>query len=125
MRLAHIRRTGELDSPNGVTAAEIEADFGEARFQLILTADILDLNFCLLSTERQQIDLADRADRSEPAAQLYPLAETVYGYRDREAQRLFGTRAGSPFDATLNIGRDSNYDPPKQVVLALSGIRLE
>src|SRR5437660_12109779 len=85
-RLAHIRRARGLDSPHRIAAAEIEADLGKGGFQLILTADIFDLDFRFLTAERQQVDFADRGDRGEAIAHLDPLAETVDRNRDRKAR---------------------------------------
>src|SRR5204862_1450238 len=91
--LARARRARGLNPPDRIAAAEIEVDLGETRFQLILTADILDLDSRFLAAERQQVDFPDRADRSEPATHLHPLPETGDGNGNRKARRLVGVRA--------------------------------
>src|SRR4029077_14772334 len=93
--LACTRHARRLDPPHRVATAEIEADLGKAGLQLVLTTDVFDLDFRFLTTERQQVDLADRADRGEAVAHLHPLAETVDRNCDRKACRL--VRPGTPF----------------------------
>ena len=101
--LVHTRRARELDPPDRIAAAEIEVDLGQAGFQLIRSADILDLNSRFLATERQQVDFPDRADRSEPATHLHPFSETADGNGDCKTRRLVGMRAGIPVGAALDI----------------------
>ena len=49
--LARIRHARGLDPPYGIAAAEVETELGEARFQLILTADILNFDLRLLAAQ--------------------------------------------------------------------------
>jgi len=83
-----------LNPPDRIAAAEIEVDLGQAGDQLILIADIFDLDSRFLAAERQQVSFSDQADRSEPVTYLHPLAETGDGNADRKAHRLVGPRAG-------------------------------
>ena len=123
MRLMATGRGGGLDAPHRIAAAEIEADFGETRLQLVLAPDIFDLDPRFLAAERQQVDFADRIDRSQPIPHLNPLAQTGYGYRHREVRRLVG--AGTPFCPRLEVRSDCICHPFEEVGLVLRRIGVE
>ncbi len=103
-QLARTRRAGTLKPPQRIAAAEIEIDFGKARFQHFGTADISDLNLRLLATERQQIDLTDRGHRGEPIPHHHPLAQATDRDDRCKARRLVGILL-RPLDVGCNCVR--------------------